>query len=326
MAPWHAGALHHQVRAAATGQLHDVGQGRVGVVGLDHVHVVVADAQLGGEGEPSGGAAHQDHRGRAGELGQGRRGQPDRTAALHDDDLPEPDRPALAERTHHGGAGAGQRHRGHRVGPLGKLHHRRARAQVDVLGPRARQRMSGRRRSVDAVGLAVLAQGRVAVHPARDARPTRDRRGPHDRIARTERCAGRIVGHTGAELVHGPEALVAKHQRSRHREVPPLEVQVRAAHAPVPAGDDHRPRLHGRRQLELLDREGLAEGAEHDGAATSRAARRTGRGLGVVSGRLVVGPWPPPSGGDDDECDHTDRDDDGDRDGDERHARSPLAS
>jgi hypothetical protein len=54
-----------------------------------------------------------------------------------------------------------------------------------------------------------------------------------------------------------------------------LEMKVGPAHPAVPAGDDHRPGLDNRRQIELLDREGATDVAQHNRAGTPRRRRTT---------------------------------------------------
>lgn len=102
----HAAALHHQVGAVGADGFERVLQGGGGVVGIDHAGVVVANSRLDGEGDPVDGTTDHDHRIRTGEFGPSRRCESNRPTALHDDYLPEPDRPSFAERTHHGRAGA----------------------------------------------------------------------------------------------------------------------------------------------------------------------------------------------------------------------------
>lgn len=87
----------------------------------------------------------------------------------------------------------------------------------------------------------------------------------------------------------------------------------------------------------------MASGSDTRYVVRKGTRRPTGRFFAQVQGQngkfgVDFAPWavsddasPLPTrlaglGGDDDECDHTDRDDDGDGERDECHARSPVAS
>ena len=279
----HPGGLDDQVGATAAGQLHDLGE-RGGLVGRSHdVDMVVADAGLGRGAQPRLRSADEDHPLGAGEFGQGRGGQTDGAAALDHDRLADPDRAALVEGVDHRRTGACEGHRGQRVDPLGHLDHGRTRAQADVVGPGARQARLLVDGPVDAVGAAVLAQGRLAVDPAGHTVAAGDGGRPHHHVADAQRRAVDVRGGPGAEPVHGAQSLVPEHQGRRHLQVSLLQVQVRAADATAVARDDHAA-LGCRRDRELLQFERLPELGEHDGSSDAHATTSRAGTIGSSTG------------------------------------------
>ncbi len=219
----HSGALDDEVGPGAAGGGADLVQHALGVAVPGDVDVRVADAGPGGEGQPFARAADDDDLGGPGELGEGRGGEADGAAALDDHDLAEPYGPPFVQRVDDGGARAGEGHGGERVDALGRLDHGGAGLEDDVVGPRAGQLGAVGQRAVDAVGAAVLAQGRFPVQPARRADAAGDGGGPHHRVAGGERRAGRVPVLAGAEFADHAVALVAQDEGGGDGQVPLLE-------------------------------------------------------------------------------------------------------